>query len=406
MGIRKLSGIVVLVLVLAVAIWATELNWSLENQLAVFTDDKAVNNSSQFELSIKDEIGSFGQGKVVLEGNYNTLSSKTTIAIKEAILQMYFDKLELDLGYGYTSWGTADGINPTNVINPPQIGQELLSMAKEPVFRSQATLYNDHFVLSGVMVHEFVPVNIYGLHDYAQIPNLNPTPVERTIKNQEYALLVETRVASYDLKVSYFNGFDDWPEVAYTFLVNPLDGSLVEGSGNFISRYRKQQQVGLATAGVLGDVGVWAETAYIIPTAKDFVSDNPLRQFITISPTKPYMNTVLGADYTFFGKLYSSLQYLYLGSGSFIVPYKKPQEERKPLHGLLARMTYSLSSDIDLETTVVKDLTNKSTLFIPEAIYKPFANTAIKISGVISQGENGEIANSPNQVRVSISGSF
>ncbi|HHY18424.1 MAG TPA: hypothetical protein GX522_00840, partial [Firmicutes bacterium] len=65
-----------------------------------------------------------------------------------------------------------------------------------------------------------------------------------------------------------------------------------------------------------------------------------------------------------------------------------------------------LSSDIDLETTVVKDLTNKSTLFIPEAIYKPFANTAIKISGVISQGENGEIAKSPNQVRVSISGSF
>lgn len=384
---------------------ALDFNWKLENQLYV-TEDKKVFNSSSFQLSYKEIIGNLGRGKLIFKGFYESFNKKTTWELTEATIKLSRNTIDFDTGYGYIAWGTADGINPTDVINPYALGASLTSFDKEPVFRSALSIYNKALIFSGIVVHQFLPVNLEQIKNLIPgfVPN-NITIPENSLKNQEYALALETWFLGYDWKLSFFNGFDDWPELAYTFLIDPLTGKPIEGSESIIGRYRKQQQLGLATAGALGQAGCWAEIAYILPEEKAFTSDNPLQYFINLSPTKPYFKTIAGFDYTFSGKLYASLQYLYHQNGGFLIPYRDPQIEGKALHGLLTRLSYSINPELNIDTTIIMDLTNKASVYVPEIVYK-LSNTTIKLSYICPTGEKGELTKTPKQVCLSILETF
>lgn len=401
---KKSCGVILFILI-SLSVLALDFNWKLESQLFV-TEDKKVFNSSCFQLSYKEAIGNLGRGKLVFKGLYESIYQKTIWELTEATIKLTRNNIDFDTGYGYIAWGTADGINPTDVINPYALTTSLTSLDKEPVFRSALTVYNKSLVLSGIIVHQFLPVNLERIKNLMPglVPNNIPIP-ENSLKNQEFALALETWFLGYDWKLSFFNGFDDWPELAYTFLINPLTGKPVEGSESIIGRYRKQKQLGLATAGTLGQTGCWAEIAYILPEEKAFTSDNPLQYFVILSPTKPYLKTIAGFDYTFSGKLYMSLQYLYQQNGGFLIPYRDPQKEGKALHGFLTRLSYSINTELNIDTTIISDLTNKASIYVPEIVYK-LSNTTIKLSYTYPTGEKGELTSTPKQVSLSILETF
>lgn len=401
----KKSGGIILFILISLSVFALDLNWKLDNQLFI-TEDKKVFNSSCFQLSYQEEIGDFGRGTLVFKGCYESLNKITTWELTEATAKLTRNNIDFDTGYGYIAWGTADGINPTDVINPYALGTSLTSLDKKPVFRSAVTVYNKSLVLTGILVHQFCPISLERIKNLMPglVPNNIPIP-DNSLSNQEYALALETSFLGYDWKVSFFNGYDDWPELAYTFLIDPLTGNPVKNSEAIIGRYRKQKQLGLATAGTLGQTGCWVEIAYILPEEKAFTSDNPLQYFINLSPTKPYLKTIAGFDYTFSGKLYASLQYLYQQNGGFLIPYRDPQIEGKALHSLLTRLSYSINPELNINTTIISDFTNKASIYVPEIVYK-LSNTTIKLSYTCPTGEKGELTKTPKQISLSILETF
>ena len=405
---NKIYGWLAFLLIIAsITVGATDLAWTLDNNITIDIKTKEIISSSNWKLKYQSELGNLGQGIIEFNGLYQNKSPQVIINLQQAVMKFYLGKLELNSGYGYTAWGTADGVNPTDVINPIKLGTSLNSWEKEPVFSTRATYYGQNLTMTGVLVHDFVPVNLQALAEVVpEFAVLSLKKPESKLKDQELALQMETTVAGFDLKASYFNGYDDWPEIAYTFLVNPVNGQPVSGSEGFVGRYRKQQQFGLAGAGTIGSSGVWIEGAYVLPSVEPFSSDNPLRQFLNISPDKAYLQIVAGTDYTFFRKLYSSIQYLYLGNGSFMFPYREPQQELKPIHGLLTRFSYSLSAEVSAEANVLFDLRHGSALYMPELIYKPFENGSLKIGLILPKGEKGELSKSSTQLRLGILGTF
>lgn len=118
--------------------------------------------------------------------------------------------------------------------------------------------------------------------------------------------------------------------------------------------YRQIDKIGLATAGTIDPLGVWAEAAWVMPEELELGQGE-----LVLSMNEPYLQAVVGCDYTFNNGVYAEGQYLYYGNGSFITPYHEPgAEDIKAGQYLIGRLSYNFNSDnrLELDTTILDDL--------------------------------------------------
>ena len=91
-------------------------------------------------------------------------------------------------------WGVADGINPTNVVNPassgtsPAAALDVAGAARKPVPGVEVTYYSDDGMsaLTGVLVLGFVPGQLDG--EFAEAAETAPGMPERFPEGVEFAL--------------------------------------------------------------------------------------------------------------------------------------------------------------------------------------------------------------------------
>ena len=81
-------------------------------------------NITQYGLFLKKNFRG-GKGKVYLsfKGGYDSIMEDSIEPVKldEAYADIYLKNTDLRVGRQVVSWGTADGINPTNYINPREL---------------------------------------------------------------------------------------------------------------------------------------------------------------------------------------------------------------------------------------------------------------------------------------------
>ena len=268
--------------------------------------------------------------------------------LREVHADLYLGNADWRIGRQVISWGTADGFNPTNVINPRgPLSTASLSLSEdslkgEPLLAVRGSYYlPSGGSLTAVGVAEFVPaagaeemLKAIAAQLGAQVPGPSPSelsvdgpdPVPADGSQFEWALRGETLLGGHNVYVSYFRGWDDYPAAWLDEYVQaPASPGYVWVPTKLRAAYRRVHKFGLATAGTLGDAGVWTELSYTLPEKLDEL-DGPG----ALSSNEAYVEAVVGGDYTFPGGLTLSAQAIYSGGGSLLTPYKEPGSDVEP----------------------------------------------------------------------------
>lgn len=232
--------------------------------------------------------------------------SRNRLLLKEAYFDMRYQLFDVRAGRQIIAWGKADGINPTNVINPTD-NSDILDTDDETlgIDAVNAKIYLRDWVLQSVFIPVFIPSVLPtdpqnrwyadmprrirsqpGLENAVIVPGTNLVP-ETDIRSAQYAASLSGNIKNVDLDCYYYYGYSHVPEVE--LLVEPIaiDSLRVAVS----QKYYKREMLGMAAATSLGSLGMRAEGAYFIP-----------RQILN---NEPYFQYVAGIDYTF-ANLYGS----------------------------------------------------------------------------------------------------
>ncbi len=351
-----------------------------------------------YGFEAKEVTGDWLKLRLALEGDigawvgyhldaWASLSTKPEAASKLKLGEAYLDAslgpVDVRLGSQLINWGTADGINPTSVVNPRDLLSATdLSVAGAPVPAVAATYYfGSASAVTGVLVLDFVPAAIPG--ELAQVePDGKPDSLR---DNLEFAVRGETMLGGHNVYASYFYGWQDLPAawLEATGLPDPYPPFAPH------LKYRRMHQFGLATAGTLGDAAVWLEGAVTVPDKLEELDAAPPAT-MPLSSNDPYVQVVAGADYTFnIGTgLFASAQLIYDSANALLSPYTQPGQERKAGVYALLVARYSPADDHHLELVGLLDLTGKAGLVIPRYTYNPVQAVELSIGAITGFGDD------------------
>jgi len=330
-----------------------------------YTAGEAVEQALTLRVSLDSRLDF---GKLHVDGDAVLPFSGQPLGLQfgQAYVDIYGNSTDWRIGRQIVSWGTADGINPTNVINPQgALSPASLALAGEapkgtPVLAVQGTYYGaSGWGFTGVGVAEFVPAEtarqilqaiaarIGGQMGGGPLPIDGPAPVPADGSQIEWAARAEGMIGGHNVYFTYFRGWDDYPAawIEFTTMPGPDPTPVPE---RLAAAYRKVQKLGVATAGTVGPAGLWTELSYTVPEQLP-VLDGPG----ALSSNGPSVEAVVGADFTFAGGVMVSGQLVYNGGGSLLNPYKEPGAGPSPQTYLVAVVRYSPEVGHDLQGTAL-----------------------------------------------------
>lgn len=372
--------------------------------------EEFINFRSAYNLELEYEYGLKGKTHLSFNGDYNPLEGTNNLTLDEAYTDIYLSSVDLTIGRQTINWGTADGINPTNNINPSGFNSFTNDSLKgEPILAAQGTYYGRKWDVTAVIIPDFVPQQMAAIYNSEMgmvFDNLGENPQEyfaqkepkTNLKNMEYAFQAATRTMNYDLKFSYFHGFEDMPYLQAAPAIDPDTGTPIV---NYSGDYRKVNIVGAAGASSIKSAGVWGEIAYIMP---EEIEITPPSQLLSIN--EPYIEAVIGSDYIFENDVYLQAQYLYYGNGSLIIPYHQPGAEIEAGQYLMTRTSYDIDQKNKVDLTVLYNIRDNDSMIIPSYTHQLTQVTDLKITPIVSVGAEGEFSQIPDQLGISISTSF
>ena len=352
------------------------------NLFYLLREGELFQNITQYGLFLKKNFRR-GKGKVYLsfKGGHDSIMEDSIEPVKldEAYVDIYLKNTDLRVGRQVVSWGTADGINPTNYINPRELSLTETEFRGKPLAILKATYYGKKANVTGVIVFDFEPQEIPEELEIAigqLIPEFggfpSPAEIENTLENMDFALKVEKRIADWDTKLSYFHGWEDYPAL----WIELQPGLILQFEGK--AQYQQIDKVGLATAGSLKKVGLWSEIAYVMPREIEEMRN----AFISFSMNKPYLQAVLGADYTF-GKVYVEGQYIYYENGSLLSPYNQygAGEDITAGNYLMVQSSYEINQIHSLRLGGIVNLQDSSYTLMPQYTYAINEVTDLSLRG-------------------------
>ncbi len=396
----KLSfiGMALLLIVSQSSCWAGEVKMkgNISQDLIYFTESRKFYSSViQYELSLEKYFGNKGKAYLSFKGGYDSMQGETSgleiITLDEAFADIYLKNTDISIGRRVINWGTADMINPTNYINPREISFAGIQVKGKPVTCAQAAYYGRNITLTGVGIFDYEPLKIP--EEMKKIPFLfgcleefeDPTEPENTLKNMECALRIEKRISNWDIKLSYFSGWDDYPALWLKF--KPLP------SPPFFefhprSAYQRVNKIGLSTASTHKGVGLWTETAYVLPHR---IEEMDQQGNILFSMNEPYLQSVAGINYHFGRDIYLEGQYIYYGNGSLVSPYVQhvAGEKVDPGNYLMVHFSWTLGQVHTLALTGIGNLQDRSSIVMPQYTYAINRVTDLSLKVVLFFGDSG-----------------
>ena len=260
------------------------------------------------------------------------INQRMDLDLREAYLDLYgipFAQCDLRLGRQRIAWGTADKLNPTDNLNPPDL-EDIWDFDRH--LGSDAvklSLYPGSYAITGVIIPFYEPA-VLPHGDWASIftPDIR-LPAGLTLKDFSDTLLMPANdpaassivgvklartVLGYDLSLSYLYGRDHLP-LPRRLVLSPAD---TLGGVNVRSElvFPRRHVFGADLAGSIRGLGVWLETAVFLPEQEavlttDLTALGLGKADSVVLPKKPYVKYVLGFDHTFSGGIYANLQFLH-----------------------------------------------------------------------------------------------
>jgi len=176
------------------------------------------------------------------------------LELNEAYLTIDMERIDLILGKKMMRWGTGDGINPMDLINPRDYRDPIASAradARLPILLANGIFMLGPVTLEGVLipkpeVNEFPlpnspwePKGLKSLRKSAEsgeiVLSLGEEP-DNWFKDSEFAFRVSTVTGGFDLALLYYNGYTDDPVYHHDYLT--------DGTMRFTSRYQHYRAYG------------------------------------------------------------------------------------------------------------------------------------------------------------------
>ena len=247
--------------------------------------------------------------------------------LREAYLDFSLGAVDFRVGRQIVVWGRADGVNPTDNISPRDL---TLLVPDDDDQRSGATatktnVYLGSFTLSGMWLPGFRPHVIPIPPLPAGVVAHETSPSFRQSLGQG-AFKLEQTGGALDWSLSYFGGYDKYPDFAL--------GTMSATETQVLLRHERIHVVGGDFASVVGKYGVRGEASFTF--TKDTNGTDP-----TIK--NPFLYLVLGVDRTFFENLNVNAQYLL----RVITHFQDPFQIQDPLLRNLAVQGDTLNNQLD-----------------------------------------------------------
>ena len=350
------------------------------------------------------------------------------------VFDMGLEGLDLRLGKQRIAWGTGDGLNPTDNLNPDDFSDITNFGEKVPTFAVnlgysfflgeselklqyvwlptvqpilmprfiQLPISDAMFNADALMADLTAGMNEVGLAIFSGM-ELDP---EQQVAFQSppydgehsmHAVKLGGTVGIFDFSLSYFRGYDDIP--APFKIVPDMSGGGFDSS--ILTKFPELQVIGADTAFELFEVGFRAEVGFFFPeeVSLSISSDDEATQKAIkglyeegVVPSSQvlsddtYIKYTIGLDYTFTWGTYINLQYAH----GFTV------ERGNELHDyIMLRLEHTFINDqlkVSLGGGVITDgfqdlADNYAYMIMPELSFRFFDNVDIAVGGWIIEGE-------------------
>jgi hypothetical protein len=242
------------------------------------------------------------------------------VELNEAYLTIDTERMDLILGKKMMRWGTGDGINPMDLINPRDYRDPIASAradARLPILLANGIFMLGSVTFEGVLipkaeVNEFLlpnspwePKGLKELRRSAESGKIVLAPKEEPddwFKDAEFAFRVSTVWKGFDLALLYYNGYTDDPAYHRDYLT--------DGRMRFTPRYQRYRAYGFNFAKGFERVTVRGELAVKPGLFFSIDSNDPsYKEDSDGLVTRDLYQGVIGIDRTFFTNLYVNLQF-------------------------------------------------------------------------------------------------
>ena len=242
------------------------------------------------------------------------------VELNEAYLTIDTERLDLILGKKMMRWGTGDGINPMDLINPRDYRDPIASAradARLPILLANGIFLLGPVTVEGVLIPKpevnkfslpnspWEPKGVREMRRSAESSEIVLAPTEEPdnwFEDAEFALRVSTVWKGFDLAFLHYNGYTDDPVYHRDYLT--------DGRMRFTPRYHRYQAYGFNLAKGFERATVRGEVAVKPGLLFSIDSNDPSYEKDSDGlVARDLYQGVIGIDRTFFTNLYVNLQF-------------------------------------------------------------------------------------------------
>ena len=242
------------------------------------------------------------------------------VALNEAYLTVDTEWLDFIFGKKMMRWGTGDGINPMDLINPRDYRDPIASAradARLPILLANGILLLGPVTVEGVLIPKpevnelslpdspWEPKGLRDMRRSAESGEIVLAPKEEPdnwFEDAEFAFRISTVRHGFDLALLYYNGYTDDPAYHRDYLT--------DGRMRFTPRYHRYKAYGFNFAKGFERVTIRGEVAVKPGLLFSIDPDDPSYEKDSDGlVARNLYQGVIGIDRTFFTNLYFNLQF-------------------------------------------------------------------------------------------------
>ncbi len=312
---RKIFAIVFMLS--SVAVFSQNLD--LSGYARYYAGVKAGNGNNDLTISQTtmnmnfEKLTDFGAFKVNPMLYYYGGLDSLVLYLREAYVDMYFNKFDLRIGKQQVIWGKADGVFITDIVSPKNLSEFLLPEFDEIRIGITAVKLDyyvaDNHTIEAIWSPVFNPTvyaptnSIWHPNMMPQIslPNNPPVVIDRSkekitpsLENSEFFLKYSALTSAIDFEIMGAYMWDDDPALAKNVEFTPVNGQPVPTKVTVMPEHKRLSLAGGSFSTTLGPFVLRGEAAYYF--GKYFQTTNPAVNNGLVQ--KDYIHYLVGVDFT------------------------------------------------------------------------------------------------------------